>query len=148
MAEVERSVEVAASAADVWAVVEDLRHLPELSDSTESVKGPDRLSAVGQSFEQVVRLAGKRFRSTWTVTELDPGQRVVVEGQLMPKVDYAIEQRVEPLGGDAARLTVTMRYELPLGLLGRLANKLGAERRALSEAGEVVAGIKRLAEAS
>jgi len=93
-----------------------------------------------------VRLAGKRFRSTWTVTELDVGQRVVVEGKLMPKVDYAIEQRVEPLGNDSARLTVTMRYDLPLGLLGRLANKLGAERRALSEAGEVVAGIKRLAE--
>lgn len=148
MAEVERSIEVHAPAAAVWAVVEDLTRLCELSASTEQVEGPDRLTEVGQRFEQVVRLAGKRFKSTWTVTQLDPGKRLVVDGELMPKVRYEIEQAVERQGDDRSTLTVTMRYELPLGILGRLANRLGAERRALNEAGSVVEGIKRLAEAA
>ena len=147
MSTVARSVDIAAPVHVVWSKVEDLRLMPELSDSTISVDGPDQLTEVGQRFEQVVRLAGRHFRSTWTLLELEPGRCLTVEGELMRGVRYGITQAVEPTGETSCRLTFDMTYELPFGVLGRLAGRLGAERRALSEAGEVMAGIKRLAEA-
>lgn len=82
MSGVERVVEVAAPAPVVWSIVEDLSRMPELSQSTISVEGPDRLTEVGQRFAQVVRLAGKRFRSEWTLLELHPGRFLRVEGEM------------------------------------------------------------------
>lgn len=122
--------------------------MPELSKSTISVDGPSRLTEVGQRFEQVVRLAGRHFRSTWTLVELDPGRCLRVEGELLRGVRYGITQAVQPADDATSRLTFTMTYELPFGLLGRLAGRLGAERRALAEADEVMTGIKRVAESS
>jgi hypothetical protein len=142
-----RTLDVAAPAPVTWAVVEELRRMPELSSSTVSVDGPDRLTEVGQTFRQVVKLAGRSFTSRWELLELDPGRCLRVEGELMRGVRYGITQAVEPVGDDASRLTFTMTYELPFGLLGRLAGRLGAEHRALDEADDVMAGIKRVAEA-
>lgn len=147
MTGVVRSLEVAAPAPVTWSVVEELRRMPELSSSTVSVDGPDRLTEVGQTFRQVVRLAGRSFTSTWELLELDPGRCLRVEGELLRGVRYGITQAVEPVDDRASRLTFTMTYDLPFGVLGRLAGRLGAERRALDEAGEVMAGIKRVAEA-
>lgn len=146
MTGVVRSLDVAAPAPVTWSVVEELRRMPELSASTVSVEGPDRLTDVGQTFRQVVRLAGRSFTSTWELLELDPGRCLRVEGELMRGVRYGITQAVEPLGAARSRLSFTMTYELPFGVLGRLAGRLGAERRALDEADEVMAGIKRVAE--
>ena len=43
----------------VWEVWSDVRLLPELSSSTVEVRGaPERLTEVGQSFEQVVQAVG------------------------------------------------------------------------------------------
>src|SRR3546814_10571010 len=123
----------------------DLRHMPDLSTSTVSVTPAVPLTEVGQRFEQVVRLAGRSFSSTWTLVELEPGHRLRVEGQLMRGVRYGIAQAVTALDDETSRLTFKMTYELPLGLLGRLVGRPGAERRALSEAAEVMGGIKRLA---
>jgi hypothetical protein len=148
MSVVRRSVDIEAPAEVVWSKVEDLRLMPELSESTISVDGPARLTEVGQRFEQVVRLAGRHFRSTWTLLELEPGRCLRVEGELMRGVRYGITQAVDQLDEGTSRLTFHMTYELPFGVLGRLAGRLGAERRALSEAAEVMAGIKRLAEAT
>ena len=43
-------------------------------------------------------------------------------------------------------MTLAIDYRLPFGPIGRLAAKLGAERRALDEAEQVLAGVARLAE--
>lgn len=147
MTGVARTLDVAAPAPVTWSVVEELRRMPELSSSTVSVAGPDRLTQVGQRFRQVVRLAGRSFTSDWELLELDPGRCLRVEGELMRGVRYGITQSVQPVGDHASRLTFTMTYELPFGLLGRLAGRLGAERRALHEADEVMIGIKAVAEA-
>src|SRR3546814_16710648 len=121
----------------------DLRHMPDLSTSTVSVTPAVPLTEVGQRFEQVVRLAGRSFSSTWTLVELEPGHRLRVEGQLMRGVRYGIAQAVTALDDETSRLTFTLTSELPLGLLGRLAGRLGAARRALGEAAEVMGGLQR-----
>ena len=150
MATIERSVVIDRPSADVWAVLEDVRRLPELSQSTLSVsEAPERLTAAGQTFRQVVKAVGKRFDSEWTVLELVPGSRLVIEGSVGYGVTYRLLESLVPVdGGASTRFDVCIEYRLPFGPLGRVAERLGVSRLAEQEAGEVAAGLKRVVEAS
>jgi uncharacterized membrane protein len=142
--EVRRSVEIDTPAAAVWAVLEDVRRLPELSPSTVEVVAPDRLERAGQSFTQTVTLGGKRFTSDWEVLEIEAGRRLVIQGSVLPGTRYRMTEDIEALGPDRTRLSLTMAYKLPFGPLGKLAGKLGAEKRAVDEAEQVLVGVARL----
>lgn len=146
MTETTRSTSIDASPQAVWAILEDVRRMPELSPSTESVDAPPRLAAVGDRFDQTVRVGGRRLTSAWTVTAIDPGRCLAITGKVAPGTSYDLVERIEP-EGRGTRLTLTMRWRLPFGPLGRLAGRLGVERRALSEATDVLDGVRRLAEA-
>ena len=149
MATIERSVVIDRPPADVWAVLEDVRRLPELSQSTISVSdAPERLTAAGQTFRQVVKAVGKRFDSEWTVLELVPESRLVIEGSVGYGVTYKLLESLEPVGEASTRFGVCIEYRLPFGPLGRVAERLGVSRLAEQEAGEVAAGLKRVVEAS
>jgi hypothetical protein len=54
---------------------------------------------------------------------------------------------VEPSGPNRSRLTVRISFTMPLGLLGRVADALGAQRRAQREAEEVLTNLKTHLEA-
>ena len=62
MNETTETVDVDAPPARVWAVLEDVRRMPELSPSTESVDAPARLRAVGDTFDQTL---AKGFVELW-----------------------------------------------------------------------------------
>ena len=143
MQRVTRSVHITAPPEQVWAVLEDVRLLPELSPGTVEVVAPERLSAVGETFEQTVELAGRRFTSTWTVLEIEPLRRLVIEGSVLPGTRYRLTEELEAEDG-GTRLSVTMEYRLPFGPVGRLVGRLGAERRALEEAAQVLEGVRRV----
>lgn len=145
MSEVRRAVEVDRPVDAVWAVLEDVRRLPEISPSTIEVVAPERLERAGQSFTQTVTLAGRRFTSEWEVLELESGRRLVIEGSVLPGTRYRMAEELEPLDGNRTRFTLAMAYKLPFGPLGRLAARLGAERRAIDEAEQVLVGVARLA---
>jgi uncharacterized membrane protein len=143
MGTIERSVEVARPAAEIWAVLEDLSQIPRYSPSTVAVSAtPERLSTVGQRFQQSIKVMGHCFDSDWTVTELQPGRRVAFEGTIGIGARYCLVEEVEPLDPGRARFTVRITFSLPLGLLGRAAAALGAQRRAQHEAEEVLANVK------
>jgi len=146
VASVTRSIEIAGSADAVWKVLEDVRLLPQMSHSTTHVEAPERLSAVGDTFEQTVKLAGKSFTSKWTVRDIDPGTRLVISGSVLPGTKYTMTEEIESLDSSRTRLSLIMDYSLPFGPVGRLAAKLGAERRANSEATTVLEGVRRLVE--
>lgn len=141
MPTVDRSIHIDAPPATVWEVLEDVRRLEDFSPSTTDVDAPERLTEVGQTFRQRVRLAGRSFESTWRVAEIDPRRRLVVEGSVLPGTHYSMAETLEP-ADDGTRLTLTMDYRLPLGPLGRLAGKLGAEARAVEEVEAVLAGVR------
>ena len=148
MATILRSADIDASAQEVWSVLEDVRLLPQLSESTKEVLGaPERLARAGDTFSQVVHLLGRKYTSDWVVKRLDRGRLLSIEGTIGFGVGYCLTQEIEPLGSEGSRLTVTVDYRLPFGPVGRLAGKLGVEQRAAAESAEVVAGVKRLAEA-
>jgi hypothetical protein len=146
MSSIERTTDVDRPAADVWAVLEDVRRLPEFSPSTVEVDAPPRLESAGQGFRQVVVLAGRRFASDWTVAGIVPGRCLAIEGSLVPGTHYRINEELTPTGPSSCRITLRMQYRLPFGPLGRLASKLGVETRAADEAEGLLAGLKRVVE--
>jgi Polyketide cyclase / dehydrase and lipid transport len=125
-----------------------VRRLPEISPSTVEVKAAPALERVGDRFEQTVVLAGRRFTSEWEVTNFEPERVLVVEGSVLPGTRYAMTEQLDASGPSTTTMSLTIDYRLPFGPLGRLAAKLGAERRALDEAEQVLAGVGRLAEES
>ncbi len=147
MASIEQSVDIDRPARDAWAVLEDVRRLPEFSPSTVEVSAPPRLEEVGQRFRQVVVLGGRRFESEWRVAGVVPERCLAIEGSVLPGTRYRIVEELADLGPDRCRVTLRMHYELPFGPLGRLAGKLGVESRAESEAGALLRGLKRVVEA-
>jgi uncharacterized membrane protein len=146
---IEHDAAIDRPAGEVWAILEDVRRLPELSRSTIEVRdAPARLTGTGQTFTQVVQLLGKRFESEWVVTDFEPSRAFAIEGDVGFGVRYCLREEVEPLGEDRCRFRLHITYTLPLGVLGRAASRLGVERRARAEAAEVVAGLKAVAEAA
>ena len=149
MATIDQESVIERPAGEVWAILEDVRRLPELSRSTVEVRGaPARITGTGQTFTQVVQVLGTRFESEWEVTSFGPGRSFAIEGDVGYGVRYCLQESVEELGPDRCRFRLHITYTLPLGLLGRVAGRLGVERRARAEAAEVVAGLRRAAEAS
>lgn len=138
---------VAAPVAGVWDVLVDVAMLPELSRSTTSVEVDGPLRHVGQQFRQTVRLAGRRWSSDWSVVHLEERRRLAVEGSIAPGTGYRLDQQLEAADDDRTVLTVVATYELPLGPLGRMASRLGVERRVDDELRVVVEGVARVAEA-
>jgi len=144
---IERSIEVRAEPAKVWDVLVDVRRLPEVSRHTVEVKdAPARLTHEGQRFTQVVQVGGKRFTSEWTVVRFEAGHVLSIEGGVGFGVRYCLTESVEPAGPGWSRLGVCIKYKLPFGPLGRVASRLGVERLAASEAGQVLASVASLAE--
>ena len=149
MSTIVRSVDIAAPPERVWDLLENVRRLPEYSDSTEEVRdAPERLTEVGQEYLQVGRLLGMKLTSRWRVTELEPGRLLGNVGTLAPGVRYRLTPRLEPLPQGGTRLWIEIDYTLPGGRLGRLAAKAGAESRAGREAQEVLDGIRATAESA
>ena len=147
MPTIEHDVEIERPAAAVWAVLEDVRRLPEFSASTVAVReAPARLTEPGQTFHQEVKLLGRTFDSEWVVTALDAGRSLTIEGDVGYGVRYCLTESLEALGPDRCRFGLHIEYRLPLGVLGKVAGRLGVERRAQAEAAEVVAGMKALVE--
>lgn len=143
MATIERSVDVERPADEVWAVLEDVRQIPVYSPSTVAVTdAPERITGAGQRFRQAIVVLGRRFESEWVVTELLPGRRVAMEGTIGVGARYCLVEEVDAQGPRRSRLTVRITFTMPGGLLGRLAEGLGAQRRAQREAEQVLANLK------
>jgi uncharacterized membrane protein len=149
MSTIERCVDIAAPPEHVWALLEDVRRLPEYSQSTDEVRdAPERITAVGQEYVQVGRVLGVKLTSRWRVTALEPGRLLGNEGSLAPGVRYTLTQRLEPLPSGGTRLWINIEYTVPGGALGRLAARAGAEARAGREAQSVLDGIRATVEAA
>lgn len=145
---IKRCVEIAAAPERVWDLLEDVRRLPEYSQSTDEVReAPERLTAVGQEYLQVGRMLGVKLTSRWRVTAIEPGRLLSNEGTLAPGVRYTLTQRLDPLPDGGTRLWLEIDYTVPGGALGRFAARAGAERRADREAQAVLDGIRDTAEA-
>src|SRR3954470_20813729 len=107
MSTITRNVDIAAPVDRVWDLLEDVRRLPEYSESTEEIRdAPERLTAVGQEYVQVGRLLGLKVSSRWQVLAIEPGRLLSSEGTLAPGVRYTLTQRLQPRPDGRTRLSI------------------------------------------
>jgi hypothetical protein len=111
----ERSIDIAVPPAAVWALVADVTRVGEWSPHTVAARWVDPTAAdgpaVGRRFRGTNRLpVVRRWTSTATVTESEPGRRfafVVGDDPDDPNTLWSYE--FEPLGDGATRVTERWR---------------------------------------
>lgn len=146
MAHIVRDTHVACPPAAVFAVLLDIERLPEFSDMTVDIRGgPGRPLQVGDTFEQVVRVAGKELETDWRVVAVEPDRLLHVEGSAPGSGRATLIERVEP-EGDGCRVELDVEYDLPLGFLGEMLDKLFVEGRNEEDAETILAKLKALCE--
>ena len=137
---VEEQIEIAAGPEAVYRLVMDPDRLGEWVSIHEGLeRSPGRELAVGTEMTQRLKVAGRRFRVRWKVTEDECPERVVWEGRGPAGTRARVEYRFEP-DGDRTWCRYVNAYELPGGPAGKLAGRAvaGAARR------EVKRSLRRL----
>ncbi len=118
---VERSVQIAAPPERVYEVVMDPRRLGDwVTIHHELEDAPQTRLRKGSKLTQTLKLAGQRFKVHWTVVENEPRKKVVWEGKGPVGSTARVEYRFAP-NGDGTHFSYMNEYELPGGVLGRLA---------------------------
>ncbi len=120
---VERTVDLAAPAKKVYDLVMDPHRLEDwvtIHNHLESAP-PGQLEQ-GSKVTQCMKLAGRKFKVRWTVVENKPCDHVVWEGR-GPVFSHArVIYDFEP-DGDGTRFSYTNEYDLPGGVLGKIAGR-------------------------
>ena len=120
---VERTIDIAAPAKDVYDIVMDASRLGDwvtIHDHLEDA--PNGRLKRGSKLTQSLKLAGRRFKVRWTVVENEPCRHVVWEGRgpvgSHARVEYGFDEN-----GQATRFSYMNQYDLPGGPLGRVAGR-------------------------
>ncbi len=132
-------IEVSRPAADAFRYIAEFENTaewdPGIDESRKLTDGPVR---VGSEFDVVAVFRGKRQRFRYTVTELEDGRRIVLEGD-GDKATSVDEITVEPTG-DGCRVSYTA--DITLRGIRRLAEPL--LKPMLAKTGrEALAGLER-----
>jgi uncharacterized membrane protein len=148
---IDEHVHVLAPPDRVFALLTDLRRLPEWA---ESVVSTDPISAepmaTGHRFRQHVRILGRPLDIDVDVTEVSregPVRAVAYEAAGPGGAWARMRQRVVP-EDEGCRVEVELAYVLPGGAVGRLAGRAFGERVNERVARRSLAALKRLVESS
>jgi uncharacterized protein YndB with AHSA1/START domain len=101
--------------------------------------------AVGSKTRSVVKVLGTRQRAIGTCVHFDPPKRLVIDSQTDRGGKSRTDTELAPEGA-GSRVTVTLDYVVPGGGLGKLLDKLVAERQIREDFEAGLAALKRLAE--
>jgi uncharacterized membrane protein len=111
-----------------WALGRDPDRIPEWNTTTVSVKdvsGP--LDRQGATYTTVSKIAGRPLEIQWRVERVDPGRLAEITASAPRGGTGRVTVRYEP-EGSGTKLAMDLDYELPMGFLGDVADKLFAER--------------------
>jgi carbon monoxide dehydrogenase subunit G len=117
----ELSIQINASPEQVFARLSNPRNLVEDVPSmieVQDLKGQGK----GMTYIEVYKMAGVRLSINTTVTEFAPNKRFAEQYEVMGKKGTRTCQ-VEPCDG-GCRLSVILQYEVPIPLIGKLAEPL------------------------
>lgn len=154
---IDEHVHVLAPADRVFALLTDLRRLPEWAESVVSTDPiRDEPMAAGHRFRQHVRILGRPLDIDVDVTEVsrDGAVRVVAYEATGPSGAWArMRQRVVPESdgggaGEGCRVEVELAYVLPGGAFGRAVGRAFGERVNERVARRSLAALKRLVEST
>lgn len=146
MTSIRRQIHIACEPSEVFRVLTDIERLAEFSQMTVGISnGPGRPLAVGDRFDQVVKVLHVELDTEWEVTQMVPGESIRVDGRSKANGSATVSQHVSP-DGDGSLVTFEVEYEPPFGILGDIADKMVFERRHEEEAEQILAGLKGICE--
>ena len=120
---VERNIEIEAPPDRVYELVMDPDRLEDWVTIHHHLEdAPSGQLEKGSKLTQCLRLAGRNFTVRWTVVENDPCERVVWEGWGPIASHARVVYEFEP-NATGTRFSYTNEYDLPGGVLGRLAGR-------------------------
>ena len=125
MTKLEREITIDASRDEVYDVLLDPDCLGEWVTIQEELEEAPRGRglAEGDQLRQRMKVAGRRFRLSWTVVEADRPARVVWEGSgpmgSKAKAVYELSEN----GSGGTRFSYLNQYDLPGGPAGKLAGR-------------------------
>ncbi len=124
MTKLEREIDIDAPRERVYDVLTDPRCLGEwVTIQEELEQAPDGDLSVGDELRQRMKVAGRRFRLSWTVVEADRPSRVVWEGHGPMGSEAKAVYELSENGSGGTRFSYMNEYKLPGGPAGRLAGR-------------------------
>ena len=108
----------------VYAVVTDPRCLGEwVTIQEELEEAPEGDLTTGSRLRQLMKVAGQRFRLSWTVVEADRPSRIVWEGKGPMGSKAKAVYELSGNGDGGTRFSYLNEYQLPGGVAGRVAGR-------------------------
>ena len=109
MIEVETTISVARSAADVFDFVADMANNPDWQRGMQSCRWTSEPPIrVGSKYDQVASFLGREIRSSFVVTEYEPGRMIRIETTSGP-MPIDVTRTVEAEGADSCRVSAVVR---------------------------------------
>jgi carbon monoxide dehydrogenase subunit G len=143
---IHRQIHISCTPEKVFEVLADVERLAEFSHMTVGVtNGPGRLLAVGDHFDQVVKVLHIELETEWEVTEIVPNETIRVEGRSKANGSASITEHIVAQD-NGSLVTFDIEYEPPFGILGDIADKVVFEKRHEEDAEQILSSLKRLCE--
>lgn len=148
MTRLEREIDIAAPRERVYEVLLDPDCLGEwVTIQEELEEAPEgRDLETGDRLRQRMKVAGQRFKLSWTVVEADPPARVVWEGEGPMRSKAKAVYELSENGDGGTRFSYMNQYDLPGGPAGRLAGR-AIVKASGGEADKSLERLKALVEA-
>jgi ligand-binding SRPBCC domain-containing protein len=128
-----RSVDIDAPADVLYRFHLDSRHAPLISPDGARIRSIDGIFPVVVGSRVVLRVKQPPIPITWTwricIAQLEIDRRIVDVAERSPFAYWRHEHRFAPLPGGGTKMSDHVTYALPLGPIGRLADRLMARRQ-------------------
>ncbi len=147
MPKIETTSEISASPEKIWSIIADPNYLPKLApDIISSEADPPGLAVVGQKIHSVGKVGGRKVDMVTEVVEAERNELLTVRvrpGGIFKAGSGTVT--IQPTR-NGSRVTNANEYELSMGYLGKILNKLAVERTAKKNLGVVLRNLKEIAE--
>ena len=143
MAKVERSILINASGDQIDVITQDGKRLAEWYAGVEKAEPDDAYPNPGGKIVMTYKSGGAKFDITQTVLERNAGQsaKYKMEGMITGTNHWVYTPQ-----GEGTLVKATFDYEMPGGVLGKLADKMVVERMNTENLEKSLNNLKKLAE--
>ena len=143
MAKVERSILIHASGDKIDVITRDGKRLAEWYAGVEKAEPDEVYPNPGGKIVMTYKSGGAKFDITQTVLERTEGQsaKYQMEGMITGTNSWVFTPE-----GEGTQVTATFDYEMPGGVLGKLADKMVVERMNTENLEKSLQNLKKLVE--
>ncbi len=148
MPTLEKTIEISAPPEAVWRIAADSTNVTKLLPDAISIEAdPPGFATVGQKGHMVAKIGGRKTDVFYQCTELVENKKIVFTqrpGGLFSS--FLRTNTLEPTKKGKTLATEKLEYELSMGYLGKVLNKLVVERAIKKNANAFLTNLKEIAE--